>query len=286
MNQNNISDVEILKAINASGYLMEQDIASILEANGFYVDTNCAFKDPETQKSRESDVFATRKIYEDNDNNIDIWVNIICECKNNSTPVVFIGRGKNLSDSLHKYEEFSFPIRTYTKVLKRSRKETISNLINVSTMLDLQKRTLFGKSSTKYVQFTKIIRNGNKIFANHEGFYDSALIPVIKAFLFYRTKHKTVIGNRKVIWLHFPVVVLNSDLKTVDTTKQEETLDEVEYLSLIRSLDSEILKGKFIVDFTSKRKFETYLQNYVLKFADEIKQLAKKTPELFLREEI
>ena len=79
MNQNNISDVEILKAINASGYLMEQDIASILEANGFYVDTNCAFKDPETQKSRESDVFATRKIYEDNDNNIDIWVNIICD---------------------------------------------------------------------------------------------------------------------------------------------------------------------------------------------------------------
>lgn len=44
---------EIIKAITDSGYLFEQEIASVFENNNFYIQTNVAFNDLDEDKSRE-----------------------------------------------------------------------------------------------------------------------------------------------------------------------------------------------------------------------------------------
>jgi hypothetical protein len=72
---------EILQAIYKSGYLMEHEIADMLERHSYHVVTNSAFKDIETEKSREIDVLGIKRILHDDEHKIDIFINLICECK-------------------------------------------------------------------------------------------------------------------------------------------------------------------------------------------------------------
>ena len=53
---------EIMEAIRQSGYLMEQHVATQLEALNFYIKTNVAFEDPDEGKSREMDVSAIKRV--------------------------------------------------------------------------------------------------------------------------------------------------------------------------------------------------------------------------------
>ncbi len=55
---NKISIKEVKDAILGSGYLIEQRLEQILMKDGYYVETNPAFPDPDTGKSREFDISA------------------------------------------------------------------------------------------------------------------------------------------------------------------------------------------------------------------------------------
>lgn len=56
------SNEEIMDAIEQSGYLLEQHVATQLESLNFYVKTNIAFEDPDEGKSREIDVSAVKRV--------------------------------------------------------------------------------------------------------------------------------------------------------------------------------------------------------------------------------
>ena len=88
------SEDEILKAVENSGYLMEQEVATILEELNFNVKTNSPFEDEEEGKSREIDILAPKELYKDDENKLTIYCVLICECKNNKNPFVFIKRKK------------------------------------------------------------------------------------------------------------------------------------------------------------------------------------------------
>ncbi len=66
------TDTEILAAIRESGYLMEQEVASVLEGLGFHVQTNRAFEDVDEGKSRELDVAAVSRVHSDDTNKVSL----------------------------------------------------------------------------------------------------------------------------------------------------------------------------------------------------------------------
>jgi hypothetical protein len=84
----NINDK--IDAIWISGYLLERRVATFLQNSGYKAVTNRGFYDTENNKSREYDVYAYKEfqIYEGT-NNCKIYPTLICECKNNSLPIVF-----------------------------------------------------------------------------------------------------------------------------------------------------------------------------------------------------
>jgi len=84
----NITRNEMAEAIKKSGYLLEQRVENILSSHGYYVETNPVYRDLITDKTREYDIFAIKAIQIFRGDNY-IFPNIICECKNNSQPVVF-----------------------------------------------------------------------------------------------------------------------------------------------------------------------------------------------------
>lgn len=113
MMSDNPTHQEILDAVKRSGYLMEQDIASVLENDGYTVATNSAFSDTDNEISREVDILARKKVYESESNKIKVFVELICECKNNQNPFVFISRKKNSADFKRDPQEYYFPNQAY-----------------------------------------------------------------------------------------------------------------------------------------------------------------------------
>lgn len=84
-----ISKNDILKAIDRSGYLIEQRVESVLAKKGFFVETNPVYKDPFTNKTREYDISAIQATILSAENSDLLFSYIICECINNLQPLVF-----------------------------------------------------------------------------------------------------------------------------------------------------------------------------------------------------
>lgn len=55
---NKITRREIRDALLRSGYLLESRVEKRLREEGAYVETNASYRDPETGKSRELDVYS------------------------------------------------------------------------------------------------------------------------------------------------------------------------------------------------------------------------------------
>src|SRR3974390_2459582 len=79
---------DILIAIKATGFLMEQRVASFVESLGFHTWTGYPFADPEESKSREIDVRGYRQIRNE-DTKLVVELELLCECKSNDNPFVF-----------------------------------------------------------------------------------------------------------------------------------------------------------------------------------------------------
>ncbi len=104
---NSVSPKQMRGAIQRSGYLLEQRIGAILTQEGYFVETNPVFPDPDTGKSREIDIDAISgmRIYKKGFNLI--YSNLLCECVNNPQPVVFFTKESLLSFLHHEQVKVS-----------------------------------------------------------------------------------------------------------------------------------------------------------------------------------
>lgn len=85
-----ISEENIKKALNASGYLLESRIAKWFSANDFFIEPNFTFYDSLFQKSREIDLFVENcRSYADHEKKIMSNINFVVETINNDRPLVF-----------------------------------------------------------------------------------------------------------------------------------------------------------------------------------------------------
>jgi hypothetical protein len=109
-----ISKKEMSEAIKTSGYLLEQRVEPVLTEEGFYVQMNEAYVDPETRKTWELDISAIsavsgfRKEF--------VFPLILCECKNNSQPVAFFAKESPISFMYHEEVKISgIPVKFWDK---------------------------------------------------------------------------------------------------------------------------------------------------------------------------
>ncbi|MCI5057099.1 MAG: hypothetical protein MRY83_13380 [Flavobacteriales bacterium] len=276
-NMNYPTKEEILNALQKSGYLFEQDVATEFEKLGYHVDTNYAYNDTDTDKSREIDVRAFKQIYKNDELNAHIYVEILVECKNSETPLVFIEREKNKREQAPTPKEYIFPFSEYHKRVGENK----VSLHKPFQYLNLSRHHYHYKESNKATQFAKIFRKGRDWVANHEGIYDSLILPQAK-LLEYRKKD--IINycrndKQKVVWLFFPVVVLKDYLYSYDLTKDDDNLTEKKRISFVRNLDAANLKGSYLVDFITFGHIKNYIQKEVEKFSGSIASLIEEDKE-------
>lgn len=89
-----ITEIEMLEALNRSGYLLEAEVSRTLAAAGFFIETNQVIEDPLTGKSREIDLIAEYNKYDKERSDYKVTANMhyIFEIKNNLFPIVLLTR--------------------------------------------------------------------------------------------------------------------------------------------------------------------------------------------------
>lgn len=262
---------EIIKAINESGYLFEQEVGTIIERMGFNIQTNSAFKDIEEEKSRELDVIGYQRFYFDEENKISIGIRILCECKNNKSPFVFITRNKSKIDKSYSPPNFLFPKDEYLTPVEG--KENVYRHHTGFFYYKINEIFPFSISDNKAVQFCKLIQKNKKWNAFHDGIYDSILMPLSKSLEYYKNKDKKI---RSKTWnnyiLYFPIVVLNSKIFSIDSHICNDIVNEIGYISFTREIESKKQNNKYLIYFISKEYLMDFIINHVLNFAELFKK--------------
>jgi hypothetical protein len=297
MSNDQPSNEDILAAIRASGYLMEQEIATMIESLGFHVETNRAFEDFEESKSREIDVWGFRTFLRNEETKFQVTAELICECKNNSNPYVFITRPKNKKDKTQPApREYLFPIQEYHRIRGRQPDGSPQGWTRVPAFqhLNLAPHHYYYSQDSKAVQFCTIARKGKSWEANHGGIYDAIFYPLVKSLLSrqlaIRGLHKDngkdlIFDDWKHISLFFPMVILNGDIYCVDSTAEDPQPIKTQHVTLTRELQAKSIKGKFIVDFVTLKGLKEFIELNINPFIEHIASATESSPNIFMTKE-
>ena len=283
------SPTEIVDALKQSGYLMEQEVATQLEALNFHVWTNWAFQDIDEGKSREIDVRAIKRVAHNEEKKLSAFVEIIAECKNSTNPFVFIGRPKNQMDNLQPPQELVFPRGVYSILQKGTAKNVATfHLADPFFHLGFDKVHYDFASETKAVQFCRIAEKNKKWHANHDGLYDSIFYPMAKAFT--ARKREVNVGNSgrewDYFWLFVPMVIINGDILYVDSMAANPKPQERTDVTFKREIKSEKLDGVYNVVFVNQKHLEQFISDRLEPLVNKMADLTMTNADFVLNENI
>lgn len=265
------SEAQMLGALQNSGYLFEQLVASTLEGLGFHVETNSAFLDREMEKSREIDARAIKVLHTDEKTHVQVIVELLVECKDMQAPLVFITRNKNRRELDHpKPSEYLFPKSEYE--LRTSANSYIPQ--HGFMHFDLRGRHYYYRERRKATQFAKIVRKGSEWVANHDGIYDSLVLPMAKALEARKSAVKDMVKGG-IVWLFFPVVVTSGPLFELQAGDPSALPESRRRVSFIRELASDVVKGHYLTDFVVFDALREFVEQDILSFGEAVVDVAK-----------
>lgn len=274
---------EIKEALDKSGYLFEQKVATVIEEFGFHANTNKAFLDPEENKSREIDVVAHKEVFKIK-NNINppaygiCYIN--CECKNSKTPLVFITRKKGDIDKNYTPNGIHLVYNYYFKSIASSR----ITPLDAFHYLQLHEHHYATKSDTQAVQICKIIQNGKKVEAQHGGIIEGFIYPLIKSQKIWEAQTPRTNDEKIYCRLFFNLVVVSSQLFTIDSNDDNAMPVETDYVPFIREIQNKDLKGKFLITFVTFSGLKKFLSTEVEDFCKKVEAIYIQKPQLLYDE--
>lgn len=291
MNDGRPTESDIFDALQVSGYLMEQEVATEFESLGFKVRTGAACADHETGQpvSREIDVLATiEQCCWNEPGGLQVSTEFICECKNNRDPLVFLVRSL-LSGRSHPMsmspEEFLFPIQNFEIPLGIKDGVRRVTIHGASYHLEFDNHHYLNNQPYIATQVCKVSRISKaKWEANNAETYRQMFLPVVKQMIYRRDGHARWIraGWPNYVYLFFPMVVVNGPMYAVDVLANPLQVRQIEHIHYQRELDSPVSSGVFGVDFVTRNHVQRLVKESVQPFIDQVCALAMSSPERFL----
>lgn len=274
----------IVAALERSGYLMEQEVATQIEELDFHVWTNWAFRDVEEGKSRELDVRAIRRITMNDSESLGAFVELLVECKNNSNPYVFLRRPKSQVDNRHPPPEFLFPITEYEREKKIDAKRSHVRRIHAFEHLRFSDIHHQFVSDSKVVQFCQLLRKGKHLHANHGGLYDSIFFPMAKAVMERRREIvSTARGKVKYFWLLVPIVVLRGEMFCVDSSVENPIPDPTTHVTFKREIRAKAVDGTFAVEFVHQSGLSAFIDDCIAPLVSRMADLVNRDASTVLK---
>jgi len=262
---------EMKDAISRSGYLIEQRIEPIVEARGFFIETDTAFKDLETGKSREIDIYAlsgTRVYRNESDS---IFPIILCACNNNSQPVVFFKRDPVHSFLFYENVKYSgIPVKFFVK----------DGFVSLAQYMGLGKFHHYckGPFSTQYCTFHKK-RGKDPWIASRTEEQQEVFTSLIKALNSTIDEHYDIweqSEKRKIedinIQIYYPLIVFQGDIYEAYVEDNNLKLGKTNHMQFIKRNISQKGKETYQFDVVNER----YLTNYLDIVKKEMERIKKK----------
>jgi len=277
-----ITTKEMKGAILRSGYLLEQRVEPVLEKEGYFVNTNAAYPDPLTGKSREIDIEALSafKISRDFDF---IFPYLICECENNHKPLVFFIKDSPISFLFHEeVKSAGIPsqfIEKKTSTKYGYKPKGRKSYIDLPDFLNFEKYHHYCKGlfSTQYCTFTqKNIQNPWIAFhseSQHDSFtnlifaLEAKIDEYYESYILPRKNEKENIN----IQVFYPVLILQGDLYSAQIKKRKLELKKCQHIQYRKEYFTREKQTTYQIDVIS----ESFLPKY-LKMVNKEMENAKK----------
>ena len=232
-----ISTEEMKHAIQRSGYLLEQRVEPILTEEGYFVETNPVFPEPETGKSREIDISALSavRVYKKGFNFI--FPAILCECENNSHPVVFFVKESPISFLHHEQVKVSgIPVKFLRK----------DGYVSLSEFTGMEKFHHYckGPVATQYCTFHQVKKDRSSWIALHSEEQHGTFNSLIKALEYEISSHFAgwTLPDKKVeeeavnVQIYYPLVILQGSLYIAALENKQLTLRKSKHVQLRKEL--------------------------------------------------
>lgn len=273
---NRLTTTEIALAVKEGGFLLEQEVASIIEAHQFRVWTNHPYEDPEEGKERETDVVA-EKIIRLGARSIHVF--LICQCKKLSYPLVAISRPKDSSDTNRPPEEYHFPKHKRTHRIKE-------NISPTFFRVGLHQGHYFYSKRNKATLLCGILRNGKKLSAKNLD--HDLILTTIKPYLAERTAYslsKKQIAEMDVgqisthpyasnIWLFFPILLTSGPLYVLSRRSSRLQCKSTYHCTLMRKLRTAYYEGTSLVEIIHFKYLEKFLRTKLNSFVSLVQEKA------------
>jgi hypothetical protein len=269
------TEEQIMEAVKASGFLMEQEVATKIEDRGFHVHPARAFEDPDEGKSREIDVWAIRRFIHDEERKLNAYSELIVECKNNNNPYVFITRRKSEADDHFGPPELSFPLEKFEAKKDLGGGRARVRYIYPFDEYGFKEVHPFYQFGNKAVQFCRIDRNGGSWSANHGGLYDAMFLPILKALKSRQAdiKPRSIKEEWKTAWFFYPIIVVRGKLLEVDSMAAEPKPVEVPMIPFVRHMKSKKIEGRYLVYFVNEDALPRFIETAVDPMEERLKSI-------------
>jgi len=252
-----ISQEEMREAIARSGYLLEQRIKPKFERHGYFVKTNQAYPDPQTGISREYDISAMAGIRLLRNRDDFLFPYILCECENNSVPLVFFETDSPETFLFHTEAKCSgVPVKLWVN----------GEWVRISFALDFEKFHHYcrGKIATQYCSFTQ---KGSRWIATHLDAQHQSLNKLIDALEAEITQHYNswrlpMSGEKEPvnIQMYYPLVVVQGELFLAKESRRGLKIREVRHIQFRRELWSAKKKDAYQIDIIHESFLGAYLK--------------------------
>lgn len=269
---NTISTKQMKDAIQRSGYLLEQRVEPILTEEGYFVQTNPVFPDPETGKSREIDMSALSAIRVYKEGYSFIFPNLLCECENNSQPIVFFTKESPISFLHHEEVKASgIPVKFWQE----------DGYISLSEFTGMERFHHYckGATATQYCTF-QLKKDKSSWIAFHSEEQHDTFDSLIKALEYEIAKHfeDWVLPDKAEeeevnIQIYYPLVILQGGLYSASLENNRLTLRKSKHVQFRKEFflprTNEV--ETYQIDVIS----EEYLRNYLKIINSEMGKIKK-----------
>lgn len=266
---------QMREAISHSGYLLEQRIKPKIERRGYLVEANKPYPDPQTGISREFDILAIsgrllyRRLRRGSDDPDLIFPYIICECENNTQPLVFFESHAQFNFHFHEDVKCSgMPVKIWNQ----------GRWVRLSEVLRFERfhHYFHGRVATQYCSFSF---TKNRWLATHLESQHQTMRNLINAleatidneFEEYTLPRK---GREEAINLQFyyPVMILQGRLCLAKETRQGLQIRDVTHIQFRQEVWSTSLRSAYQCDVIQ----ESFLGKYLNIIDREMKAVERR----------
>jgi hypothetical protein len=273
-----INKGEMADAILRSGYLLEQRVEDALRSRGYFVSANDSYVDPDTGKAREIDIYATGAERVSRKREF-IFPKIICECENNSQPVVLFVKDSQIS-FLHYLEMKVAGMPSQCLSSGGNAKE----LVPVQEFLGLGKYHHYcrGPVATQYCSFLRKRQQPFDWMAKHVDEHHESLTKLICALEFYIDEYYRGYSPPKKdevelvnLEFYYPLLILEGPLYKAQLKRDRLVLSRTYHAQFRKEYH---VRGKGVT-----YQIDVIAERFLTKYLDLIEEEMQKTVSVMKR---